>query len=478
MFKSNTKKYKIRGPNGWEDFRGMTVTEKSQQIWSIILQNDAGEEIEITCSAEHPFYDYMGREVLAKSLKVGTVLNDGRVVTDSDHCVYQTKLYDMVEVSSHKYLIHDTIETHNCDEFAFVPANIQEEFWASISPTLSTGGSCIITSTPNGDTNKFAELWKRAQLGIGDFKSMHVKWDAPPDRDEKFKQKMIAQLGQLMWRQEFECEMITNNAILVDSTFLADYKKLGLLHQVTPDLAGVEWYMTPQAGKKYIIGMDPATGTGQDWSVIVVYEFPSLEQVAQFRSNTTKSPEVYRILKYILQKINSYSPADVYFSVENNGVGEGILSLYMNDEEWPDNVMLVSESGRARYGFNTNVKTKLKACTHLKDFIEDGRLTFHSPTMMAELENFERKGGAYSAGPNATDDIVCAHLIVVRIILELGSYEDDAHKIIFSYESKVNATVPQSQTQAEDGEPPAFVVGNNEDNYAINFAREIMSNMQ
>ena len=35
------------------------------------------------------------------------------------------------------------------DEFAFVRPNIASEFWTSITPTLSTGGKAIITSTPN-----------------------------------------------------------------------------------------------------------------------------------------------------------------------------------------------------------------------------------------------------------------------------------------------------------------------------------------
>ena len=36
-----------------------------------------------------------------------------------------------------------------CDEFAFVnPPNKAKEFWTALSPTLATGGKCIITSTP------------------------------------------------------------------------------------------------------------------------------------------------------------------------------------------------------------------------------------------------------------------------------------------------------------------------------------------
>ena len=43
-----------------------------------------------------------------------------------------------------------------CDEFAFVRPTIAREFWTSISPTLSTGGQAIITSTPNSDEDQFA----------------------------------------------------------------------------------------------------------------------------------------------------------------------------------------------------------------------------------------------------------------------------------------------------------------------------------
>jgi hypothetical protein len=45
------------------------------------------------------------------------------------------------------------------DEFAFVRPTIAQEFWTSITPTLSTGGKAIITSTPNSDEDQFALIW-------------------------------------------------------------------------------------------------------------------------------------------------------------------------------------------------------------------------------------------------------------------------------------------------------------------------------
>lgn len=99
------------------------------------------------------------------------------------------------------------------DEFAFVRDTVQEEFWTSISPTLATGGACIITSTPNGDSNLFAKLWRGSNIprdhgsniGSNGFLPIHVAWDAPPGRDDTFKKLETAKIGKLRWSQEYEC---------------------------------------------------------------------------------------------------------------------------------------------------------------------------------------------------------------------------------------------------------------------------------
>lgn len=95
------------------------------------------------------------------------------------------------------------------DEFAFVKPSVQEEFWTSILPTLSTGGAAIITSTPNGAVDKFSSIWRAANMDNSTdgltFKPFQVAWDEPPGRDETFKRNMIALLGETKWRQEYEC---------------------------------------------------------------------------------------------------------------------------------------------------------------------------------------------------------------------------------------------------------------------------------
>jgi hypothetical protein len=91
------------------------------------------------------------------------------------------------------------------DEFAHVAKNIQEEFWTSIEPTLSTGGDCIMTSTPNGDIDIFAQIWRGAAVKANGFFPIEVKWDEPPGRDGRFKEETIGRIGEQKWKQEYEC---------------------------------------------------------------------------------------------------------------------------------------------------------------------------------------------------------------------------------------------------------------------------------
>lgn len=127
------------------------------------------------------------------------------------------------------------------DEFAFVRESIADEFWTSVSPTLATGGKCIICSTPNGDMNRFAQLWRGANVqanehspeGINGFAPITVDWREPPGRDDKFKEKEIAKIGITRWRQEYECldvdtfvEIMDNNQQIYTLTLGELYDQL------------------------------------------------------------------------------------------------------------------------------------------------------------------------------------------------------------------------------------------------------------
>ena len=246
------------------------------------------------------------------------------------------------------------------DEFAFVRESIQEVFWTSISPTLAEGGACIICSTPNGDSNLFANLWRGAESGVNDFHPMNVTWRAVPTRDDEWARKERGKIGERKFRQEHETEFLSNDPLLIDTMFTAQIKS------IEPYLVKKEFnfYKEIKNNSVYIVSLDPSTGTGLDFSVIEIFSFPELEQVGEFRTNSMSSPFLYRALMSVINFIDS-KDNDVYWSTENNGVGEGILALYENDEVVNENATFISQPNGKRLGFTTTNKSKLKACVDL-----------------------------------------------------------------------------------------------------------------
>lgn len=92
------------------------------------------------------------------------------------------------------------------DEFAFIPNNIADQFFASVYPTISSGKSTkvIIVSTPHG-MNHFYRMWHDAERGKNEYVPTDVHWTEVPGRDEKWKAQTIANTSEQQFRVEFEC---------------------------------------------------------------------------------------------------------------------------------------------------------------------------------------------------------------------------------------------------------------------------------
>ena len=325
-----------------------------------------------------------------------------------------------------------------CDEFAFVRPGIAKEFWTSIAPTLATGGKAIITSTPNSDEDQFALLWKGAlkcedafgnptDLGINGFKSYRSYWNEHPDRDEKWADEQRAQLGEDRFRREMMCDFVINDETLIAPTKLLDLQG----HEPLYKTGQVRWYQKPRPGRTYVIGLDPSLGTGGDAAAIQVFEAETTEQVAEWRHNRTPIPEQIRILTSICAHINEIvkDPQRIYFSIENNTIGEA--ALISIDEYGEENIQgyFLSDphsGGNRRYrkGFNTTNKPKLAACNKLKTLIESGRMKVRSSSFVSELKTFIAAGVSYAAKQGETDDLVMAAVLTVRMLQLLQTYDN------------------------------------------------------
>ena len=91
------------------------------------------------------------------------------------------------------------------DEFAFIPSNIQEEFFASVYPTIASGNTTkvLITSTPNG-MNMFYKIWTDSEEGRNSYERCSVHWSMVPGRDEDWKDMTVQNSSLRQFEQEFE----------------------------------------------------------------------------------------------------------------------------------------------------------------------------------------------------------------------------------------------------------------------------------
>jgi hypothetical protein len=344
-----------------------------------------------------------------------------------------------------------------CDEFAFVQPNIAEEFWTSISPTLATGGRAILTSTPNSDEDTFATIWKQAadrfdeygnesEVGRNGFHAFRADWWEHPDRDEEWKKAETGRIGEEKFRREYGCEFLVFDETLINSI------RLAVLEGKSPtiNMGQTRWYKKPSSRYNYAVALDPSMGTGGDNAAIQVIELPTYEQVGEWQHNTTGIPGQIRVLNDILKYIAEERGTDngIYWSVENNGLGEAAL-IVINDfgeEHLPG--LFISEPIRKghvrkfRKGFNTTHSSKVSACARLKTMIENDTFKINSKPLISELKTFVATGSSYQAKPGATDDLVSSILLSLRMIEVMKDWDPAIYNSFVQIEQQDDYELP------------------------------------
>ena len=347
-----------------------------------------------------------------------------------------------------------------CDELSKVSPRIQKEFWSSVRPTLSTGGDCIITSTPDNDEDIFAQIWKGAEntideygniseVGVNGFKAVKAIWSAHPDRDEAWAKEERAALGEEKFLREHECLFISEDSTLIDSMALTRLRSM----EPKFSMGAFRWYKELTPGKTYIVMLDPSAGVGRDYAAIQVFEMPTMEQVGEWMHN--KTPQrgqvqlMMQVLRYIQSQIGGGSETDLYWSFENNSYGEGVLQLILEigGDKFPGT--LVNEPKGAgfnrkyRRGIATTPRSKLAACTKFKSFIDSDRMKIHSHGLIYQLKNYVANGVSFAGKTGVNDDLVASCLGIVRMMMmvaEWGSF--DAKLLKEQFEEEYEPMMP------------------------------------
>ena len=298
------------------------------------------------------------------------------------------------------------------DEFAYVPANVAEQFFSSVYPTISSGKSTkvIIVSTPHG-MNMFYKLWTDAEEKRNTYIPIEVHWSEVPGRDDKWKKETIANTSEQQFQTEFECEFLGSVNTLINSSKLRVLTYKQHLHKH----AGLTVYKKPEKDHTYMLTADVARGTKNDNSAFVMFDITEVPYrvVASFKDNEIK-PLLFP--QKIYQMARAYNQAFVL--VEVNDIGEQVANNLQFDLEY-DNLVMAAMRGRAgqvmgggfsggkaQLGVRTTKAVKAIGCSNLKQLVESDKIIIEDFDIINELSTYIVHGSSFQAEEGCNDDLV------------------------------------------------------------------------
>lgn len=293
-------------------------------------------------------------------------------------------------------------------------AHIQnfDELWTGLYPTVSTGGKCIVLSTPKGVGGQFHKLYTDAELGQNDFNPICLPWSVHPERDEAWFDRECRQLGsQKKVSQELMCDFTTSG-----ETFLSNDDIAWVRDAVAPpvDKWGLDhslWvWEYPKTGHRYLISADVARGDSHDFSAFHVIDMDESSVVAEYKSRIPPD----RFGDLLSETGLKYNKA--LLAPESNTYGYATLvrlrelnypRVYKPDDRAAyvvDYSPIGEEPGKM--GFSTQGHSRVRILTKLEETIRNKGVVVRSSRLHDELKTFVWQGGKAQSMSGRNDDLV------------------------------------------------------------------------
>ena len=307
------------------------------------------------------------------------------------------------------------------DEAAFIDKI--DEIWTASQSTLTTGGSCIALSTPNGVGNWFHKTWIEAEEATGLFNPIKLHWTVHPDRNEDWRKEQDTLLGPSSAAQECDCDFLTSGTGVIDPVILEKMRKNLCTEPV--EKRGIDANMwvweQPNYNKDYIVCADVGRGDSADYSAFHIIELETLTQVAEYKGRIN-TKDFGNMLVSVATEYN-----DALLIVENNNIGWATIQQII-DRDYP-NLFYTSkdlqyvdvqhqvtnkhyrEEKKMVAGFSTTSKTRPLIISKLEEFFREESVVVRSNRLIDELQTFVYINNRAEAMRGYNDDLVMSFAI-------------------------------------------------------------------
>tara|TARA_R110000824_G_scaffold104674_1_gene248329 strand:+ start:204 stop:1733 length:1530 start_codon:yes stop_codon:yes gene_type:complete len=297
------------------------------------------------------------------------------------------------------------------DEAAFI--DNMEVFWASIFPTISTGGEAIVLSTVNGMANWYYDTYKNAQKGANSFNVIDIYWQQHPDYTEEWAKATKKNIGPKRWLQEYECEFLGTGDTFIGGETLQVLRDNFNDNYETKYNNRMRVWKHPEAFKEYLIAADVGLGVDKDFSAFQVIDIYTGEQVAEFYSNKTSIKEYAEILAYEGELYNT-----AYCVPERNGIGIEFIRILFEDLEY-ENIWSQPDK-KFQLGLQVTNQNRDAILATLEEYIRTNKIHVNSERTVKELTTFiVNKNNKIQAEEGYHDDLVMSLAIACYTFKDL-----------------------------------------------------------
>ena len=266
-----------------------------------------------------------------------------------------------------------------------------DQIWAAAFPTLSTGGSAIVNSTPYGIGNFYHSKWVDAVAGGNEFIPIRLFWRMHPERDIEWYNQMSTALGPKRTAQEIDGDFLSSGNSVFD---LMDIKAIEDCLSEFPIIkrrynGQYLQFNEPELDKDYFIGADVATGRATDYSSFTCMDKVG-EEVAVYKGRMSVD-KYARLLGDTGQLFNWATLAP-----ESNDVGLAVTSM-LQAEGYPKLYYfqkMVKKKGKTRPevdkapGWLTTSKNRPVIIDGLEADIRNDVITCKDPFFVYEAKTF------------------------------------------------------------------------------------------
>ena len=265
------------------------------------------------------------------------------------------------------------------------------QIWAAAFPTLSTGGSAIVNSTPYGMANFYHTTWVDALAGGNPFNPLRLYWRMHPERDDAWYEQMSTALGPKRTAQEIDGDFLSSGNTVFDLVDIKSIEDCITDYPIIKRRYNGQYlqYLEPDVNKEYFIGADVATGRANDYSSFTVMDRPGEEQCV-YKGRMS----VDRYARLLGDTGQLYNWAKI--APESNDVGLAVTSQ-LQTEGYPNlyyHQKILKKKGKSRPetesspGWMTTNKNRPVIIDGLEADIRNNNIIVKDPFFIQEAKTF------------------------------------------------------------------------------------------